>query len=302
MYAKEWNDLRLRFKSAARSSHLSETSIAVYLRNLAPFLRFVARTRPRELTRDHMRDYLAHLKESPTSRGTVRKLSSVRIQFIVARQFIAFLLGEQILADDPTAGIRLQKAPVTTPKIPSYAEALQLFDFDPLTWLGRRNRCFIGFLLLAGCRKSEVLGIDLDDISSDLSEVTVTGKGNKQRVVAIHPRLRRLIEDYLELRPADAHATALFVTSRGSYRGRMSGDTLYRTIKRKAAALGLSGSKVRPHALRHVFATEMRRLGIDIADLMEQLGHSSVAMTLHYARGALAKRKDAVAKLDADAA
>ena len=109
--------------------------------------------------------------------------------------------------------------------------------------------------------------------------ITVTGKGNKQRMVPVLPQVLGLIADYVKLCPYDLPADgALFVGARG---GPLSPRIVQLAMARLRGALGLPETAT-PHALRHSFATHLLARGGDLRAIQELLGHASLSTTQIY--------------------
>jgi integrase/recombinase XerC len=109
--------------------------------------------------------------------------------------------------------------------------------------------------------------------------ITVTGKGNKQRMVPLLAQVTQLIADYVAICPYDLPADGpLFVGARG---GPLSPRILQLVMERLRGALNLPDSAT-PHALRHSFATHLLARGGDLRAIQELLGHASLSTTQIY--------------------
>ena len=137
-------------------------------------------------------------------------------------------------------------------------------------------------------RLSELVGIDLSDISSDCRKLVVTGKGSKQRTVYLNSACQEAIAAYLPVREEigrrDGHPirdkNALFLSERGN---RMSDKTVQWMVKRQLKEAGLEGKGYSTHKLRHTAATLMYNNGnVDIRVLKDILGHEQLTTTQIY--------------------
>ncbi|MBH0113150.1 tyrosine recombinase XerC [Novosphingobium sp. YJ-S2-02] len=147
-------------------------------------------------------------------------------------------------------------------------------------WIGARDRAVLLLLYGAGLRISEALSLQGSAVPLGQS-LTVTGKGGKQRVVAILPIVREAVDAYLALCPWPlARDGALF---RGAKGGPLSQGMVQRAMARARIALGLPDSAT-PHALRHSFATHLLGAGADLRSLQELLGHASLGSTQIYTK------------------
>lgn len=189
----------------------------------------------------------------------------------------------------PTAGMRLPKA-ISAQRITRLLEAP-----DPQTPQGVRDRALLEVLYSTGARASEVIGLDVDDLSAALRSGSETqglpflrlfGKGTKQRMVPLGRPAVAALEAWLvrgrpQLAAQGRGTAAVFLNQRG---GRITRQTVWSTVQQAAEASGLiaEGVAVSPHTLRHSFATHLLEGGADLRVVQELLGHASVATTQVY--------------------
>jgi integrase/recombinase XerD len=192
-----------------------------------------------------------------------------------------FALEEGWSESDPAAEVKPPKQGQRLPKaLPvDQVEALLAATGQDLT-----ARALIEVLYGTGCRISEAVGLDLDDLSDSPERpwLRVVGKGDKERLVPIGSYARAAVDSYIvRVRPnrlARGPGTpALFVGPRGR---RLSRQTAFDLVRSAGQAAGISG--VGPHTLRHSFATHLLQGGADIRVVQELLGHSSVTTTQIY--------------------
>ncbi len=148
---------------------------------------------------------------------------------------------------------------------------------------GRRDYCILTIFLNCGLRLSELCGLDLSDISSD-GTMTVTGKGNKERMVYLNDSCKTAIKRYLEVRPHEGlpadSKNALFISRN---RKRISPRTVEHIVTSYIKKAGLDGRGLSTHKLRHTAATLMYRHGhVDIRVLKDILGHANLGTTQIY--------------------
>ena len=147
----------------------------------------------------------------------------------------------------------------------------------------RRDYCILTIFLNCGLRLSELCGLDLSDISSD-GTMTVTGKGNKERMVYLNDSCKTAIKRYLEVRPHEGltaeSKNALFISRNHK---RISPRTVEHIVTSYIKKAGLDGKGLSTHKLRHTAATLMYQHGhVDIRVLKDILGHANLGTTQIY--------------------
>ncbi|MBS0247489.1 MAG: tyrosine recombinase XerC [Proteobacteria bacterium] len=201
-----------------------------------------------------------------------------------ARSFARFLERNGKGKVGALAAIRAPKLARTLPKpLPSSA-AKQMTDIDLRagedreTWILARDAAVLALLYGCGLRISEALGLKRSDANGK-DALTVTGKGNKTRMVPVLPQVTKAIADYIALCPYDLPADGpLFVGARG---GPLSPRIVQLAMATLRGALGLPDTAT-PHALRHSFATHLLARGGDLRSIQELLGHASLSTTQIY--------------------
>ena len=225
-----------------------------------------------------LRSHLATRRTDGLSNASAaRELSALKA-------FIAFARAQagHDLTDAPRLrGPRLKKGlprPVTPDDAIGLAETVEAIAPDG--WIGARDRAVLLLLYGAGMRISEALSLKAGVLP--LGDVlTVTGKGNKQRVVPLVPLVREAVDAYVRQCPWSLGAEdPLF---RGAKGGVLSQGVVQKATARARRALGLPDTAT-PHALRHSFATHLLGAGADLRSLQELLGHASLGSTQIYTK------------------
>jgi len=251
---------------------------------------------PAALNRAAIRSFLAHVHGQGQSRATAaRKLASVRT-------FLRHLRREELIDDDPGALVPTPKREVRMPTHLSEEEMSHLLNApSDDSSLGRRDRAILELFYASGLRRSELAGLDLEDLNLSARMVRVLGKGGKQRLVPFNKSAAGTIRSYLKDRerliresPAEAGprglARALARATRQpkrnpvfvNYRGaRLTVRSIDRLVQRHMSAWS-SRLGVSPHALRHSFATHLLQRGADLRAIQELLGHSRLSTTQRY--------------------
>lgn len=139
----------------------------------------------------------------------------------------------------------------------------------------KRDKALIEFLLSTGCRVSEVVGLNIEDINTVKGECTVLGKGNKERTVYISEKSMYYLMEYLSSRHDDNKA--LFVGKCEKRLSKQAIEQLFRNIGKRARV-----DKVHPHRFRRTFATNALNKGMPIQHVQKILGHTSMDTTMVY--------------------
>ena len=185
------------------------------------------------------------------------------------------------------AAVRAPKVPKTLPKPLHIDAARKVVDADSRAgeareqWVLQRDAAILALLYGSGLRISEALGLRRGDVPApgQADAITVTGKGNKQRMVPLLPQVSQAIADYVALCPYDLPADGpLFIGARGKA---LSPRIIQLVMERLRGALSLPDSAT-PHALRHSFATHLLGRGGDLRAIQELLGHASLSTTQIY--------------------
>ncbi|MFH1914958.1 MAG: tyrosine recombinase XerC [Pseudomonadota bacterium] len=259
----------------------SEATIRSYGTDLEQFDEFLKRSKrslekPERITREHVRAFLAELHRLRLTKATMgRKLSSLRAYF-------RYLLRHRVITADPMATVRNPKQEKRHPQVLNVDQAVALMEAtiepDPE---GLRDLALAEVLYGSGLRISEAIGLDLNDVDSDV--IRVTGKGSKERIVPLSGAAVKRIRRYLEQRHAmlgDNYAEqALFLSVRQGKR--LNRRQANRIVARLGALVGLP-KDVHPHMLRHSFATHMLEAGADLRSVQELLGHERLTTTQRY--------------------
>jgi integrase/recombinase XerC len=152
-------------------------------------------------------------------------------------------------------------------------------DREP--WIFARDAAVLGLLYGSGLRISEALSLKRKEVPApgQGDSITVTGKGNKRRMVPVLRQVLELVADYVALCPSALTPDGpLFIGAKG---GPLSPRIVQLTMERMRGLLGLAETAT-PHALRHSFATHLLARGGDLRSIQELLGHASLSTTQVY--------------------
>lgn len=221
--------------------------------------------------------------------------SSTKARKIAAvRSLFGFLAEEALVTYNPAAHLRVKRQGQPLPDVLSEAEVVTLLKTARAKpgAEGVRDANMLELTYAAGLRVSEVVGpfgISLASLQLDAAWVRVMGKGSKERVVPLYPRIVDGLRHYIrEARPTlmsrtspksnSARPTALFLNAQGRPLTRQG----YWLILKRCAALAGINPKLSPHTLRHTFATHLLKGGASLRHVQELLGHASIATTQIY--------------------
>jgi integrase/recombinase XerD len=268
---------------------VSPHTVRAYGADLKRYIEWTERTGvdPLALTHRQMRLYLAELDRAHYARRTIaRRLSSVRSLF-------AYLVAEGLTTSDPASVLLAPKAPSRLPRIVPTDELLAVLDAPtPHTAVGLRDAAVLELLYASGARVGELSGLTRQALDLAQGQMTVMGKGSKERIVPLHKEAQARLREYLRAgRPAMAGEPSndwVFLSSRGN---RLSEDAIRRIFKRHLAAAGATMS-LSPHAMRHTFATHMLDAGADLRTVQELLGHVALSTTQIYTHMSMKRLKD----------
>jgi integrase/recombinase XerD len=198
------------------------------------------------------------------------------------RGFFRYLANAGIIAVSPAEMIDGPKLHRSLPDLLSVAEIEGLIGAASHSRWPRRDRGLVELAYSSGLRASELTGLPLADLYLPESLLRVVGKGRKERWVPVGTRAVEALEAYLGAeRPQLARPSSparLFLNHRG---GALSRVGWWKILQRLAAQSGLEG-RVKPHSLRHSFATHLLEGGADLRAVQEMLGHASISTTQIY--------------------
>ncbi len=221
---------------------------------------------------DHVRQFLARLHAKGRSTSTIgRALSSVR-------NLYAFLVRRGFTQTNPAAGVSAPRKRKKLPKTLDIDNAAKLFDSSPKSRLELRDRAMIELFYGSGMRLAELVDLDLRDLDLVNGFATVTGKGNKTRVVPLGSRAAEAVRGWLDTRRG-ARANDPLFTGRGN--NRISPRTVQARLK-KLSLSNLGTDVLHPHLLRHSFASHLLESSGDVRAVQELLGHADISTTQIY--------------------
>lgn len=225
---------------------------------------------------DMLRDWMESMMDKGNSAATVsRRLSALKT-------FYRFALARHYVESDPVYSIKGPKKEKPLPQFVKESEMDELLDRQAWgdDYNNVRARTIIILFYETGMRLSELVNLDDKDVNFVTSEIKITGKGNKQRIVPFGDELKNTLLEFRRLRDAsvEVKTPALVVSDKGT---RMSPSKVQDIVRSNLSRV-CSLKKKSPHVLRHSFATAMLNHHVGIENLKKLLGHASISTTEIY--------------------
>ena len=225
---------------------------------------------------DMVRDWMESMMDKGNSAATVsRRLSALKT-------FYRFALARHYVESDPVYSIKGPKKEKPLPQFVKESEMDELLDRQAWgdDYNNVRARIIIILFYETGMRLSELVNLDDKDVNFVTSEIKITGKGNKQRIVPFGDELKNTLLEFRRLRDAsvEVKTPALVVSDKGT---RMSPSKVQDIVRSNLSRV-CSLKKKSPHVLRHSFATAMLNHHVGIENLKKLLGHASISTTEIY--------------------
>ena len=266
----------------------SPNTITSYRKDLEDFLSFLMdREGMEELQKAEkkmVRNFIVFLSEKGlTKRSINRKISTLK-------SFYAFLQRISLISVSPVEGLSTLKF-YPEKQIPFSKEEMQdlsaVLDSGEVELL---DRLIIEVLYQTGMRRAELCNLLLENVHFYRNEITVIGKGNKQRIVPIFPVLMQELKVYNDeyRKPNPDVDLYFFVTPKGK---KITEKFVYLLVTRYLSAVS-SKRKRSPHILRHSFATHILNNGAEIYKVKKMMGHASLSSTQVYTNADIEQLKN----------
>lgn len=230
-----------------------------------------------------VREYLHFIQKFDYKKTTIaRKIASIRT-------FYKYLYRERLVDSNPAMSLNTPKRPKPLPKFLTTDEIEKILNGIKIeSPAGFRNRAILELLWATGMRISELSGLNFGNLNLENNEITVFGKGAKERIVLVSDRAKTYLQRYLDsarslvakgfrLDPI-TDSTPVFINNTGY---RLQPKTVRNVINEVVNAIHLP-QKVTPHMFRHSFATRLIENGADLRVVQELLGHASISNTQIY--------------------
>lgn len=278
-----WKSYIVGFKSYLKLERsLSVNSIDAYLHDINLLDAFLKEKKlalsPAEIKLEHLQSFLTNVNENALSaRSQARIISGIK-------SFFKYCLMENIVTDDPS---QLLESPRLGRKLP---DTLSVEDINNLIGAidlskpeGVRNKAMLETMYSCGLRVSELVGLRLSNLHTEIGFLKVTGKGDKERLVPIGSFAIKYIKIYTEevrchIPVKKGFEDFVFLNKNGKALSRVM---VFLVLKGLAEKISLKKS-ISPHTFRHSFATHLIEGGADLRAVQEMLGHESITTTEIY--------------------
>tara|TARA_X000000950_G_scaffold92729_1_gene116746 strand:+ start:5276 stop:6187 length:912 start_codon:yes stop_codon:yes gene_type:complete len=259
---------------------LSKNTVKSYHSDISQFLKFLFKKKLKNwdsVQSSHFDAWLNQLgAEGLSKQSQSRKFTSIR-------SFSKFLLSERIIKKDFS---ELSYRPKLDKKLPITLEINEMTQLINVaksdTIYGLRDYCIIELMYSAGLRVSELCFLKIEHMNIEDGILRVFGKGSKERIVPLGENAKRALDAYLvRSRPSFVNTntdTTIFLSRMG--RG-LSRKTIWYMIKRYSEK-ALIKKAIKPHTMRHSFATHLLEGGADLRSIQDLLGHADISTTQIY--------------------
>lgn len=272
---------------AEKSSSCAGKTIIFYTENLDRFFEFMEVTLDKQLiflecsdiSREILLKYILKLRQ-PDQDGRALKNTSINTYFRAVRTFVNWCEDENFILDDPLRKIKLPRADddVIVPITQQEADRIDQVLSDQ-SFLNLRNLAIIHLMLDAGLRSCEVVRLSLQDLDFERNLIRIHGKGSKQRIVRMCPKLKQILLSYLECIGEAAQHDPVFLERSCSGVG-ISSNCLKQIFADLKVTSGID--RLHAHLLRHTFATSYMMGGGNLEYLRLLMGHYDYTVTRRY--------------------
>jgi len=275
---RELIDVFLNYLSVERG--LSRNTITSYRRDLETFLDYLKRQQINSLDktdREQITSFLLELKQGGLSANSIaRKLAAIKT-------FYRFLVREKIIRQDPTGVLESPKLWKKIPETLSVEEVEALIaQPDVRKRGGLRDRAILESLYATGMRVSELSQLAIDNVNLGVGFVRCLGKGNKERIIPLGRKAADCLKKYIEReRPHFAKKRSTNILFLTRLNKGISRQSIWKMIRKYARQARIK-KEIRPHILRHSFATHLLEGGADLRSVQAMLGHSDISTTQVY--------------------
>lgn len=254
-----------------RNSHLAKATRRAYRTDLRQFMDFVRDSvgvdRPGDIKGYHLDDWMIELGE--------QSATTIRRKLVSISRFFDWLIKREIVSANPVSKAEKPR------KKRGYGTAVTLEHYRRLlaSCNTPRERALLATLFWGGCRRQEVIDLNIGHVDLTQSVLTIKGKGEKVRRIAIAGNLAVHLEDHLADRRSKSPGEPLFLNRDGRRLSTKSINGWFRTLCKHA---GLADFAYTPHSCRRGIANVMEAEGFSMFSIQSFLGHEDPKTTSLY--------------------
>jgi len=250
----------------------SPATISFYRENMRRFSDFTGDIDISTMTLSKAREYVLMLRE--------RDITSITVQTYVkaVRAFLSWCYREEYITENIPLKLKLPKATRKAIDVLTDGEVIRLLDcMDTRKFTGLRDMVVVLLMLDSGMRLSEVLRLEHGKIHLEAGYLIAHGKGNKERYIPLGLHTKKYLIKYIAQLTNISNGTPLVVKDTLTRANQSTIKQIFRRLKRRSNI-----PRLRPHLLRHTFATRYLSHGGDVYALQAILGHTTLEMTKRY--------------------
>ena len=259
---------------------LADNTLLAYRRDLNKYFAHLGERKIKaiaDVKRENVTEFIFHEKDAGLSTSSIcRSLAAIKM-------FHRFLVRERLAPSDPTNLVDTPKMWKKIPDVLSQSEVESIINATR----GRkpqqvRDLAIMELFYASGMRVSELASLKVENLNFDVGYVRCLGKGRKERVIPIGQQSRDAVKKYMDsVRPKflkSRLSSDLFLSRLGR---KMSRQAIWQLIKQYAKKANITKT-IKPHTLRHTFATHLLQHGADLRSVQEMLGHADISTTQIY--------------------
>ncbi|MBF0521649.1 MAG: site-specific tyrosine recombinase XerD [Candidatus Omnitrophica bacterium] len=259
---------------------LSDNTLLAYRRDLEKYVQHLKKADVLDIDqvkKEQITQFMFAEKESGLSANSIsRSLAAIKM-------FHRFLVRERLAKEDPTNLVDTPKLWKRVPEVLSSSEIEAMIQASK----GRgaqavRDNAVLELLYATGMRVSELVNLKLENVNLEVGYVRCVGKGRKERLVPMGRRAKEAVSKYCESvrkkQAKDNFIPFLFLSRLGK---KISRQSIWKIVKLYAQKAKVK-REIKPHTLRHSFATHLLEHGADLRSVQEMLGHSDISTTQIY--------------------
>lgn len=259
---------------------LANNTLVAYRRDLKKYLACLGGLGVQgldQIKRNHVTEYIYKQKNNGLSTTSIcRNLAAIKM-------FHRFLVRENLAKEDPTNLVDTPKLWKRIPDVLSQSEVESMITASQGRGVQQaRDNAILELFYASGMRVSELVDLRCDQLNSEVGYVRCIGKGSKERVIPIGRKALEAIKRYTgnprQKLLKGGTSPALFVSRLGK---KMTRQSIWKLIKQYARKAKIKKT-IKPHTLRHSFATHLLEHGADLRSVQEMLGHSDISTTQIY--------------------